>query len=269
MKITKNFLETLDPRAKIISFFFIVSCMALTPISRIKDFGVYFLLILAISLFSHISPMQILRKIRNALLSIAVFHFLILLILFLRKVFICYFIKEGSPVISIVKGEAWTFLCFIIKLNLSVVLIVIASLTMPYTDFLRGLKKLYIPQTGVLQVLSVLYRIFQLIDKIRRLIRFELYRFVGGKYRKKMRKHKNSLDKLLDKICAFQEKGSSATLMCNNEEALVTAPLRFSYRDFLFIVGIIALLICIISGVIYKIEGIKINNVHLWQNLQI
>ncbi|MBM4055998.1 MAG: hypothetical protein FJ264_15305 [Planctomycetes bacterium] len=266
MKIVKNFLETLDPRTKIISSFFIISCMALTPISRIKDFGVYFLFIVAISLFSDISPARILRRLRNALCPIVIFPVLILIILFSGKLFVCYFFKVGASVSNILKDEAWFFLFFMIKLDLSLILIAVVLSMISYTDFLRGLEKLYIPQAGVL---SALYHIFQVINTMKRLIRFEIYHFLGGKYRKTIRKYTHPVNKLLDKILSSPEKDSSVKLMCTGEEMCGATSLRFSYRDFLFILGVIALLICIISGVIYKIEDIKINNIHVWKNLSI
>ena len=268
VKCTKHFLETLDPRTKIISIFFIVSCMALTPMSRIKDFGAYFLLILAIFLFSDISPARLLRKFRFALFPITVLPFLLLVILFLRRAFICYFIKGDCSVVSIVKEEIWTFLCFIIKLDLSIVFIVVVSVTMSYTDFLRGVEKLYIPQARVSRMVSALYHILQLINSSKRLLLFEMYRFIGFKHRKKLRKYIHSPFTLFDKRPDSPGKDHRVLCICADGEIYNTAPLRFSYRDFLFMIGVIVMLVCIISGLIYKIGNIKISHSHLWQNLQ-
>ena len=51
MKRTNSLLENLDPRSKIISFLAIIFCMILTPITRLKDFGLYFLVILVMALY--------------------------------------------------------------------------------------------------------------------------------------------------------------------------------------------------------------------------
>lgn len=42
---------------------------------------------------------------------------------------------------------------------------------------------------------------------------------------------------------------------------------RISSLDFLFIAGIIASLLCIVSGFVYKIEFMKVKNVHVWHGL--
>ncbi len=269
MNCTKHFLETLDPRAKIISLFFIVSCMALTPMSRAKDFGVYFLLILAIFLFSDISPARLLQKFHFVLFPITVLPFMLLFILFLRRAFICYFIKGSCSAVSIAKEEIWTFLCFIIKLDLSIVFIVVVSVTMSYTDFLRGVEKLYIPRALVLRMVSALYHIIQLINNSKRLLRFEMYRFIGFKHRRKLKKYIPAPFTLFDKRPDSPGKDRSVLCICAGGEMYNTAHLRFSYKDFLFMIGVIIMLVCIVSGVIYKIENIKISHSHLWQNLQI
>ncbi len=264
MKST-SLLERLDPRTKIISFLSVIFCMVLTPITRIRDFGLYFLLILAIGFCSRITPRQILRK-----MCIAI-PFVLFIAMFVP------FLKEGTVFCSL-KISHWkfdvtyegilTFLNIIVKSTLSVFLLAIATATTPFPDFLKGLDMLRAPRLLVM-LMSFMYRyIFVLIEEARRLMRARSLRYFGSRRGELFRTTGYMVGTLFIRTYERAERIYSAMILRGfSGEALSVKRFRISALDILFMAGIIVSLVCIISGIVNKIERAKASGAHLWQGL--
>lgn len=178
-----GFLENLDPRSKIISFLAIIVCIILTPITRFKDFELYFLLILGMAFLSSITARQILKRIR---ILIPFILFMSIILLFIKEGLVCWSMKIGCWKLEITSGGVWIFLSIVVKTSLSFLLLIIDN--------------------------TAIIRIF-------------------------------------------------------HGEMWSAKDFRISSLDFLFIAGIIASLLCIVSGFVYKIEFMKVKNVHVWHGL--
>ncbi|UJS17611.1 MAG: cobalt ECF transporter T component CbiQ [Candidatus Jettenia sp.] len=260
-----NLVEGLDPRSKIISFLSIILCMVLTPITRLKDFGLYFLLILAIAFISKITPKQILKRmfvLIPFILLIAIF------ILFIKEGNVYWSIKIGYWQLRVTYEGAWTFLNVIIKSGLSIILLVIASSTTTFPDFLQGMEMLRMPRLLVI-LMSFMYRyIFVLLDEAKRLMRARALRYFGSRYSEQFRIIGYMIEVLFIRTFERAKRIYSAmTTRGFTGEIRSIKHFQFSYIDFLFITGIIISLLFIVSGIVYKLEHMKINNAHLWQAL--
>ena len=84
MITTNRLVENLDPRAKIVSFLAIILCIILTPITRYKDFQLYFLLILSLTFFSGTTVGQVFKR------ACVLIPFILAMALFVP------FLKEGQ-----------------------------------------------------------------------------------------------------------------------------------------------------------------------------
>lgn len=178
-----GFLENLDPRSKIISFLAIIVCIILTPITRFKDFELYFLLILGMAFLSSITARQILKRIR---ILIPFILFMSIIMPFIKEGLVCWSMKIGYWKLEITSGGVWIFLSIVVKTSLSFLLLIIDN--------------------------AAIIRIF-------------------------------------------------------HGEMWSAKDFRISSLDFLFIAGIIASLLCIVSGFVYKIEFMRAKNVHVWHGL--
>ncbi len=265
MRFTNSLLENLDPRTKIISFLAIILCMILTPITRIKDFGLYFLLILAISLLTRVTPGQILKRM---CILIPFVLFIAMFVPFVKVGHVCWSLKIGYWKLDVTYEGAWTFLNIIVKSSLSILLLVIASSTTTFSDFLSGLDLFRLPRLLVM-LMSFMYRyIFVLLDEAKRLMRARSLRYFGSRYREQFRVVGYMVGVLFIRTFERAERIYSAMILRGfSGEMRSIKRFRFSSLDFLFIAGIIVSLVFIVSGLIYKIERIKMSNAHLWQGL--
>lgn len=265
MKPAHNLLENLDPRSKILAFLAIVFCMVLTPITRLKDFELYFLLILILGFLSKVTPAQVLRKVFMLL------PFVLFIGLFVP------FLKEGHEYCSIqilgwklgiTREGIWTFFNIIVKSSLSILITVIASETTPFPDFLKGLELLKTPRLLVM-IMSFMYRyIFVLLDEAKRLMRARSLRFFGHRYKEQFRVVGYMIGVLFIRTFERAERIYHAMAVRGFSGEIPTIQrFRFSSMDFLFITGIIMSLLFIVSGVIYKVEHTKIIHFHLWLGL--
>lgn len=264
MKYT-SFMEKLDPRTKIVSFLAIILCMILTPVARLKDFGLYFLLILAISFFSRTTPAQILKRLCILLPFVL---FMAMFVPFVKQGQVCWSLKIGYWKLNVTCEGVWTFLNIIIKSGLSILLLILASSTTTFTDFLKGLDLLHLPRILVM-LMSFMYRyIFVLLEEARRLMRARSLRYFGSRYREQFRVLGYMIGMLFIRTYERAERIYHAMILRGfSEEIHSMKHSRFSSVDYLFIAGIIVSLICIVSGLIYQMEHIKISNAHLWQGL--
>ncbi len=266
MKITDSLLESLDPRSKIISFLAIIFCMILTPITRFKDFGLYFLLVLAVTFLSNVSPKQIFKRM---IVIVPFVIFIAVFVPFLKEGIVYKSLKIGYWKLDITYEGILTFLNIIIKSSLSVFLLVVASSTTPFADFLKGLDLLHIPRL-LIMLMSFLYRyLFVLLDEARRLMRARSLRYFGSKYKEQFRVIGYMVGVLFIRTFERAERIYSAMVVRGFHGEIPSAKhFKLSYRDFFFIIGIIIFLFCIVSGLIYKLEFFKkLYNIHLWQRL--
>ena len=262
---TNSVLEKLDPRIKIISFLAIIFCMILTPIIHLKDFGLYFLLMLIISFLSKVTSRQLLKRVCHLIPFVL---FITMFIPFLKEGNVWWSLSIGYLKLSVTYEGAWTFLNVIVKSSLSIYLLVIASSTTTFPDFLKGFEMLRAPRLLVM-LMSFMYRyIFVLLDEARRLIRARSLRYFNSRYREQFRIIGYMIGVLFIRTFERAERIYSAMVVRGFHGEMVNVRrFKLSYMDIMFIIGIIISLLCIVSGLVYKIECIKIRDVHLWQGL--
>ncbi len=265
MKQSQSLLENLDPRSKILSFLAIIFCMVLTPITRLKDFELYFLLIIILGFLSKVTPAQVLKKV---LILIPFVLFIALFVPFLKEGHECCSIQILGWKLSITHEGIWTFLNIIIKSSLSILIMVIASATTPFPDFLKALGLLKTPPLLVM-IMSFMYRyIFVLLDEAKRLMRARSLRSFGHHYKEQFHAVGYMIGVLFIRTFERSERIYHAMVVRGFSGEIPTIQrFRFSSMDFLFIIGIIISLLFIVSGVIYKIEHTKIIHFHLWLGL--
>jgi len=265
MKSSDNLLESLDPRTKIVSYFAIILCVVLTPITHLRDFALYFLLVLAMSFLSRITPKQILKKV---CILIPFVLFVAMFVPFVKEGHICCALKIGIFRLNVTYEGIWTFLNIMVKSSLSILLLVIASSTTTFPDFLKGLDLLHIPRL-IIMLMSFMYRyIFVILDEARRLIRARSLRYFGSRYREQFRVLGYMIGVLFIRTFERAERIYHAMILRGfGGEIRSLKRFKLSYKDILFIIGTIGYLACIVSGLVHKIEHIKVNNTRLWQGL--
>lgn len=265
MRFTNSLLESLDPRVKIISFLAVILCMVLTPITHLKDFGLYFLLILAISFLTRITPGRIVKRM---CILIPFVLFIAIFVSFVKGGHVYWSLKIGYWKLDVTYEGVRTFLNIIIKSGLSVLLLVVVSSTTTFPDFLHGLDLLRMPRLLVMLISFMCRYIFVLLDEARQLVRVRPLRYLGSRYTEQFLVPGYMIGMLFIRTFERAERIRSAMILHGfSGEMRSVRHFRFSYRDFLFITGIIVSLVCIVSGLIYKIEFIKMSDVHLWQGL--
>lgn len=262
-----GFLENLDPRSKIISFFAIICCIFLTPIVRFKDFGLYFLVILAIVFLSRITPGQILKRI--SILMPWIF-LTAMFVPFIKEGVVCWSMKIGYWKLEITDKGAWTFLNIIIKSGLSLLLLIIASLTTTFSDFAKGLELLHFPRILIMLLYFTGHSLLVFLSGTAQLFQTNCLRFFCTQYGQLLRVSGFMTGKLTDRTFERPEKRyEPATFHELQGEIRGAKVFRISSLDFLFVTGIIVSLFCIASGLVYKIECMKRRDVHVWHGLSL
>lgn len=260
MKLPASLLEKLDPRTKIISFLSVILCMILTPITRIRDFGLYFLLILTIGFLSKLTPGQILKRV---CILITFFLLIALFVAFIKEGEVCWTLKIIYWEFDITYEGILTSLTIVLKSALSLFLLVIAFSTTTFPDFLKGLDMLRLPRLLVL-AMSFIYRsVSELIDRARRLAS-------AGPPRCNSDGHNDRY--MIRELCirTIERAGRIIGAFIIREfsgEAMSDKRMKFSLIDILFMAGIIISLLCIVSGLINDIMQIRVSSTHLWQGL--
>ncbi|MGQ3683424.1 MAG: energy-coupling factor transporter transmembrane component T family protein [Candidatus Loosdrechtia sp.] len=266
MDFTSGIIENLDPRTKMLSFFSILFCLVLTPIPRLKDFGLYFLLIVLIVSLSKVTSHQIFRKV---FVFFPFVFFIATVFLFLKEGDISWSVKIGYWKLSVTYEGVWMFLNIIIKSGLSILLLGIASLTTAFSDFLKGLEMLRVPRVIVMSMLFLYRSGMILFNDAKRLMQGGPLRCFDSGYKAPFQIIGYMIVALFIKICERTERMSSVAAVQGgcNREIVSTQRFRLSYVDVLFILGIIVLLLLIVSGVIHKIGYLKKEGTHLWMAL--
>lgn len=260
MKLPASLLEKLDPRTKIISFLSVILCMIMTPITRIRDFGLYFLLILMIGFLSKLTPGQILKRV---CILISFFLLIALFVAFIKEGEVCWTLKIIYWEFDITYEGILTSLTIVLKSALSLFLLVIAFSTTTFPEFLKGLDMLRLPRLPVL-AMSFMYRsVSELIDRARRLTSAIPPRCNSDGHNKGY---------MIRELCirTIERAGRIIGALLIREfsgEAMSDKRMKFSLIDILFMAGIIISLLCIVSGLINDIMQIRVSSTHLWQGL--
>jgi len=160
----KSPIHGLDPRAKIISFFFFVLIVVLTANGEFTAFGLFFLLVVAALLISRVPLMY-------------VFKHSLVVIPFVAIVGLSLLFKEGGAVVFSVPGFGFSvsneglliFFSVVAKSWLSVLAMLVLVSTTPFPCLLKGLEWFRVPSL-VLMIISFMYRyIFLITDEIMRI----------------------------------------------------------------------------------------------------
>jgi cobalt/nickel transport system permease protein len=195
--------------------------------------------------------------------------FIAVFVPFLKEGTVYWSLKIGYWELDITYEGIMTFLNIIVKSSLSIFLLVVASSTTPFADFLKGLDLLRIPRLMIM-LMSFLYRyLFVLLDEARRLMRARSLRYFGSRYREQFRVIGYMIGVLFIRTFERAERIYSAMVVRGfHGEIPATKHFKLSYRDFFFIIGIIIFLISIVSGLVYKLEFLKkVYDIRLWQRL--
>ena len=140
-------IHRLDPRVKILSFFFFVLIVVLTVNGEFAAFGLFFLLVFATILLSRVPLVYVFR------------HSLVV-IPFVAIVGLSLLFKEGGAII---------FFSVLAKSWLSVIAMLALVSTTPFPCLLKGLEWFRVPNL-ILMIISFMYRyIFLLTDEIMRI----------------------------------------------------------------------------------------------------
>lgn len=245
-----NLIYRLDPRTKLIFSLAFLILMVLTPVKEIEKFGFYFVLILTIIFVARISPAYIFKR------SIITFPFVLavagLAVFFTEGriikeidfvLFKIRFTYEGISILLNVLVKSW----------LSVVALTTMMLTTRFEDLLRGLELLKVPQIIVV-MMSFMYRyIFVLIDEAAHLMQARNVRYFGGKFLHQIPILGNMVGILFIRTyeraeriyAAMAARGFTGRMHSIN-------PLKFSFKDALFLMIAFFLL-----GLIYAGIGIR------------
>lgn len=260
-------LENLDPRSKIISFLAIIISIVMTPITRFKDFGLYFLVILAMIFLSRVTPGQIVKKI---CLLIPWILFMAMFVPFVKTGCVCWSLQIGCWKLEITDTGAWAFLNIVVKSGLSFLVLIIASLTTTFSGFFRGLALLHVPRLLIMLVYVIYRGLFVFLHKTAQRLQAGYQRFIGVPSSQTLRVPGFMAGLLTCRAPELSEKSYEPVSLQELQEAIRSArDFRISAQDFFFLAGIIVSLLCIVSGLVYQIEYIKRRDVHVWHGVSL
>jgi cobalt/nickel transport system permease protein len=171
-----SFIHKLDPRTKIITTFALVLMVVLTPPQKWEIFIIYFALIASLILLSKVPPLYVLKR------SLVIVPFVLFIAIFIP------FLKTSEPSGSY---NIWIWQLsysgliivwnVVIKAWLSILSLILLSSTTKFSELLKGLEQLRMPQVLVM-ILSFMYRyIFVLVDEVIRMKQARDSRNFGGK----------------------------------------------------------------------------------------
>lgn len=255
-------LEILDPRSKIISFLAIISCIILTPITRFKDFELYFLVLLAIVLLSRITPGQIVKKMS---ILIPCIFFIAMFVPFVKEGFVCWSMKIGYWKLEITNRGALAFLNIVVKSSLSFLLLIIASSTTTFSNFIKGLELFRLPRFLILLVSFIHRCLFVYLYKAAQQLEVSYRWFIGSQYRVPSRVLGFVAGMLRTRTHERLEKRYESTANRRFQKEIPRViDFKISSLDIVFVTCIITSLLCIASGLVYKIECVQRRNAHIW-----
>ncbi|MDR4507020.1 MAG: energy-coupling factor transporter transmembrane protein EcfT [Candidatus Brocadiaceae bacterium] len=256
-------LKRLDPRSKILSFSAIFLCIIFSPITRPKDFGLYFLLLLAIALLSGITPAQIIKKIY---VSILILFFLGMFFPFIKKGSVFWSFNISHWKLDITYEGIWIFLNITVKSALSIFLLATASLTTSLTDFSYGLYRLHLPRSVISSFSFSCCCIIMLLEETGKVLRGKTGFFYCPGNKNVLQTPANVNNTLSDRVRRKIKIIRRKTILRKNREGISnTEHFRYSLIDFLFVISVSIVLLFIFFGWAYTIKYIKMNDTHLWQ----
>jgi cobalt/nickel transport system permease protein len=172
-----SLIHRLDPRTKLITSLAFIVAVVLTPVSNWRVFAFYFCFIAALLIISKLPPLYILKR------SLVVFPFVLLVAIFIP------FFKSGEVAgsynvwlwqVSVTYDGLLILANVVVKAWLSILSLILLSATTKFTELLKGLRQLGVPEIIVL-ILSFMYRyVFILVDEVMRMRRARDSRNFGG-----------------------------------------------------------------------------------------
>ena len=172
-----SLIHRLDPRTKLITSLAFIVAVVLTPVSNWRVFAFYFCLIAALLIISKLPPLYVLKR------SLVIFPFVLLIAIFIP------FFKQGEVAgsyniwlwqVSVTYDGLLILANVVVKAWLSILSLILLSATTKFTELLKGLRQLGVPEVIVL-ILSFMYRyVFILVDEVMRMRRARDSRNFGG-----------------------------------------------------------------------------------------
>jgi len=179
-----SLIHRLDPRTKLITSLAFIVAVVLTPVSNWRVFAFYFCLIAALLIISKLPPLYVLKR------SLVIFPFVLLIAIFIP------FFKSGEVAgsyniwlwqVSVTYDGLLILANVVVKAWLSILSLILLSATTKFTELLKGLRQLGVPEVIVL-ILSFMYRyVFILVDEVMRMRRARDSRNFGGSRLHKLR----------------------------------------------------------------------------------
>ena len=179
-----SLIHRLDPRTKLITSLAFIVAVVLTPVSNWRVFAFYFCLIAALLIISKLPPLYVLKR------SLVIFPFVLLIAIFIP------FFKQGEVAgsyniwlwqVSVTYDGLFILANVVVKAWLSILSLILLSATTKFTELLKGLRQLGVPEVIVL-ILSFMYRyVFILVDEVMRMRRARDSRNFGGSRLHKLR----------------------------------------------------------------------------------
>ena len=179
-----SLIHRLDPRTKLITSLAFIVAVVLTPVSNWRVFAFYFCLIAALLIISKLPPLYVLKR------SLVIFPFVLLIAIFIP------FFKQGEVAgsyniwlwqVSVTYDGLLILANVVVKAWLSILSLILLSATTKFTELLKGLRQLGVPEVIVL-ILSFMYRyVFVLVDEVMRMRRARDSRNFGGSRLRQLR----------------------------------------------------------------------------------
>lgn len=172
-------IHGLDPRVKIIGFFFLTVVCVSTPPSFYLSFGVYFVLLLGVLLLSRLPFHHVFGR------SMAVIPFVLMVavfIPFLKKDVIGGGYNLGIGGLTVSNSGLMILWNVVIKSYIGVLCMILLSSTVPFPKLLKGFEDLGLPKIFT-TIASFMYRyVFIITDEAQRMKRARDSRCFGGKW---------------------------------------------------------------------------------------
>lgn len=172
-----SFIHKLDPRTKFIASLAFVVFVVLTPVRNWQAFILYLCLIAGCLAISKLPPLYVLKR------SLVIFPFVLVIAIFIP------FFKQGEVAgsyniwlwqVSVTYDGLLVLANVVTKAWICILSLILLSATTKFTDLLRGLKQLKMPNVLIL-ILSFMYRyIFILSDEVMRMRQARDSRNFGG-----------------------------------------------------------------------------------------
>ena len=173
-----SLVHRLDPRTKFIITILFILAVVLTPPDSWLAFGLFFVIIATLLIFSRIPALYVLKR------SLVIMPFVVLIAIFIP------FFKQGEVAgsynvwlwqVNVTHSGLQVLVNILMKSWLSILSLILLTSTTRVPDLLKGLERLRMPSSMVM-VLSFMYRyIFVLVDEVLRMKQARDSRNYGGR----------------------------------------------------------------------------------------